>query len=388
MLCESPTELDASNDVASASSIPHQSPPSPRSSSPASEVTTKKDRGASWTLGRKPSISAQSIASTVWRRRAHKDKDDVPERDPCPTPKSILKKTSTDTSEAASIMSGISHASHASTPSFLTGSSVGSASASASRPRKRVTWIDPVDIPPVPVPVPVRVGQNIRRHSVDAVDRVAKAATNLASMAAGAIPFPLRRQVTEYEEWSSSEEEEQRLPSPDIDWVEYGRAYTEEDLWRDFPTLYLNGARMARSETSTETVVARPRRRPARESKRDGDGDSDASDESLHWDATRMTTPRWLLEGEYRPKSDRRVFGDSEDEADGALEPPAKVLAPSLASCDSIDSELIVTPSASMLLPQAEDSDSPSTGKDSEEMPDGAVILVPKPVRVGRSSLH
>lgn len=395
MLCESPTELEGSNDVTSSTSIPQSIPSSLRSPSPPPDplvTSTQKSRSTTWTFGRTHSISAQSIASTVWRRRPPKDKDkeDVVDADPCPTPKSILKKTSIDTSEAASIMSGISHTSHASTPSFRTASSMGSTSAAAStsRPAKRVTWIDPVDIPPVPVPV--RVRQNIRRHSVDAVDRVAKAATSLASMAAGAIPFPLRRQVEEYEWSSSEEEEEERRPSPDIDWVAYGRAYTEEDVLREYPPLYVNGDRRApSSRTSSDTVVGRPRRAIRRAT---GDNSDESDAESVHWDATRMTTPAWLLEGKYRPKSDRPVFGEDDDDDDnthGALARPAKGLAPSLASCSSIDSELVVTPSASMLLPPPVSSEEPAGAMDNDELPDGAVILVPKPVRVSsRPSLR
>lgn len=372
MFCDSPTELDASNDD---NNILLHSATVTRCASPDSTTTpSKKDRSASWTFGRTPSLSAPSLAA-VWTRR-RKDKADT---DPCPTPKSILKRTSTNTSEAGSVISGTSHTSNSSRPG-------------RSPRRKRVTWIDP-DVPPAPIPV--RVGKNIRRHSADAVDRVAKVASNLASMAAS-IPLP-RRQMKEYEYyWSDSEDEgEVREPMPDIDWVAYGRAYTEEDARRDFPPLLPDeyvGDEAASSGTSTNSV-ARRSKRSSRAAKAVARGSEDNSDD-CHWDARLIDVPTWLIEGKYRPKSDRLAFEEDDADVRAALRlphnrPPSVAaglrvssqleLLSSPESSASFDSEMVVTPSASMLLPPA----SPSPGDpDTAEMPDGAVVLVPKPVRV------
>lgn len=395
---ESPTELDGSFDfehVNIGNNVStHSAPVSLRSPSPPASPTTQtpkpKDRSAAWTfgaIGRTP--ISQALASSVWSnlpsaKRFNKNKDKDP--GPCPTPKAILKKSSssTDTSETASIMSS------GTTSLWLTDSLSCPHSptpTTSTRVSKRVTWSDP-DV--LPTRKPRRVSMNIRRHSTDAVDQVTMVASNFASLASQiSIPRPRRRYVEEYEYWSSSEEEDERPPMPDIDWVAYGRVYTEEDALREFPLKRerVHVRNLPSSRSSSDTLVGSFRRRNSL-------GDDD---DVCHWDARRVVTPAWLLEGKYRPKSTRPVFEEDDEDVRTALLLPhdrpdsvalgirasqellSSELLSSLESSTSVVDEALLTPSTSMLLPPA----SPGPGKpETTELPDGAVVIVPKLMRV------
>jgi hypothetical protein len=257
------------------------------------------------------------------------------------------------------------------------------------------------------------MGRSIRRHSTDAATLLRRAAGSVAS-AGSAIPgLAFFRQPWDYHYPPSDDEDvvvrvRRRAPSPDIDWIAAGRAYTAEDLDREYPPLAevpddslrvpSRGRRsvLGDAPSSISRAHSAPVRGRHTRAARAGSDASDGSDDSEpHWDARRWQTPAFILERRYRPQGP--VFEEPDEDVRAALarpvdrpgstaiglRPPTSRNAsttsndtlPSLdSSFCSLESEGPATPDASVVLQPP----TPTTA----DTPDGAVVIAPRPTKV------
>ncbi|CAK9780058.1 hypothetical protein CC85DRAFT_283639 [Cutaneotrichosporon oleaginosum] len=396
ILCESPAEIDASDDHAA-----------PRPTATASTSTPQKPkRASSFTFGDRasydPEIAARA-SSLAFSNRVSLN-DFVPlktKADGSVTPRSILKN------REGRIMSA--------------DSSTGSLGA----PAKRVTWRDQESVLTIEKRksqwktgqrITTRVGnmgRTLRRHSTDAA-AVLRTAAGSVVRASSAIPgLAFLRQPWDYD-YPPSEEDEERVrpPSPDIDWTAAGRAYTVEDLRREFPTLTLDNEDSVRAQprgrrgrspimecypsssmSRTSSVPIRGRHSNRRGRALSESSESSEESDELHWDARRFKIPPCVLGSRFRPQGP--TFEETEEEMGAVLLhddrasstpkpcPPSSRQTstasddtlPSLdASFSSLDSESPCTPctpcaTSSVELPTLDEADEPTD----------AIVITPRP---------